>query len=57
MEIGTGELDMELYAEMLEPGRVGVATMEIGGGPDGDYEGAQLRSRDALKARFGDWLA
>ncbi len=56
MEIGTGELDMELYAEMLEPGRVGVATMEIGGGADGDYEGAQLRSRDALKARFGDLL-
>lgn len=56
MEIGTGELDMELYAEILEPGRVRVATMEVGGGPDGDFEGAQLRSRDALKTRFGDLL-
>ncbi len=47
---------MDLYAEMLEPGRVAVATMEIGGGADGDFVGNQLRSRDALKAQFGDLL-
>ncbi len=55
LEVGAGEIDMDLYAELLEPGKVGIATLEVM--EEGDHAGVQLRSRDALKARFGDLLA
>ena len=48
LPIGQGELNPDLYAEMLEPGKTRVATMEVGRGAD-----AQLVSREALRARFG----
>ena len=53
LPVGEGELDPSLYAEMLQPGKTVVATMEVGQGADGDRVGAQLVSRDALRARFG----
>ena len=49
LPIGKGELNPDLYAEMLEPGKTIVATMEVGRGAD-----AQLVSREALRARFVD---
>jgi len=49
LPIGKGELNLDLYADMLQPGKTIVATMEVGRGP-----GAQLVSREALRARFGE---
>lgn len=45
---------MDLYARLLEPGRVGIATMEVM--KERDTAGVQIRSRDTLKARFGEIL-
>ncbi len=48
LPVGKGELNPDLYAEMLQPGKTRVATMEVGRGPE-----AQLVSREALRVRFG----
>ena len=45
---------MNFYGQMLEPGPVGIAAMELM--EEGDTPSAQLRSREGLKARFGESL-
>lgn len=52
IEIGTGDIDMDTYAGLMQPGGPAIATLEVV--DEADLAGCILRSRDVLRAKFGD---